>query len=770
MKKVAFSIMTLLLICCASIAEAQPTWTSNQSGNWDDASTWTTSGGASGAPSVDIDGNNIVIITDGDVVTNDDDIIMDDNGQLIIENRGELVMGDASNPAPTLTMKSDNNQFIMNNGVYRSREPGSGGNMLIEDGTIDWRNSTLYTSGNFTFKESTDNTMNSVCLRAAQNINFEGANTSVDPMILNNVYLIGGVEGTGNVTFKDTWVTVTDIRIQVGSTSGSAEFFDTVMNGSIYAIRSNEKITVSSMSGTTTLENWCAPTLDPDLNYFSGPKNNDCTIAIECSTGIIELTIGPCWRMLTSPIEQSYQDFFALFRTDDTDFGGLWTQGSGITGARTSFGDPNVYTMNGTGDNWTPVTDLTETIPPGTGMLISVFDEDEYQNASSAGFPKTFEFFGTDNSVPVSVDLGTPNGTTDSNDGYSMLGNPFFSSVDFDLLTTNGINGTVWIFDRNAGGFDVNGNNGNWISWNGSTGDITDGIIAGGQGFVVKNINPTSSPNVTFEEEDKTTGGTFYGKESEKPDHIRLEVRGPGVYNSAWLQFSNDGIHDKLMADDVAQFYPFESDYAVLSTLKEGLMMDIGHFPYPDEEIQIPLVIETTSLDKLTLTLTHMQVHSGSSLYLHDTVTGNSIEITEGMEYIFTPSGSPAKGLADCFSTPIGFTGLQKEKAASARFYISGSSSLQQEPVIPNEYALKQNYPNPFNPTTQISYQLPQQSDVRLEVYDLVGRQVATLVNETMEAGAHTVNFNATNLSSGVYVYRLNAGSTVLSRKLTIIK
>ena len=104
MKKVAFSIMTLLLICCASIAEAQPTWTSNQSGNWDDASTWTTSGGASGAPSVDIDGNNIVIITDGDVVTNDDDIIMDDNGQLIIENRGELVMGDAGNPAPTLSL------------------------------------------------------------------------------------------------------------------------------------------------------------------------------------------------------------------------------------------------------------------------------------------------------------------------------------------------------------------------------------------------------------------------------------------------------------------------------------------------------------------------------------------------------------------------------------------------------------------------------------------------------------------------------------------
>lgn len=89
---------------------------------------------------------------------------------------------------------------------------------------------------------------------------------------------------------------------------------------------------------------------------------------------------------------------------------------------------------------------------------------------------------------------------------------------------------------------------------------------------------------------------------------------------------------------------------------------------------------------------------------------------------------------------------------------------------IPQELALRQNYPNPFNPATQITYELPLQADVRLEVYDMVGRQVATLVNETVQAGVHTVNFDAGNLSSGVYIYRLQAGSTTLSRKLTVIK
>ena len=74
------------------------------------------------------------------------------------------------------------------------------------------------------------------------------------------------------------------------------------------------------------------------------------------------------------------------------------------------------------------------------------------------------------------------------------------------------------------------------------------------------------------------------------------------------------------------------------------------------------------------------------------------------------------------------------------------------------------------HPTTQIRYELPRQSDVRLEVFDMTGRQVAVLVNGNVSAGTHTVNFDATNLSSGVYMYRLQAGNVLLSRKLTVIK
>ena len=484
----------------------------------------------------------------------------------------------------------------------------------------------------------------------------------------------------------------------------------------------------------------------------------------------LSVTVGPCWRTLSIPTSgQSYQDFFASFRTDDMDYGGLWTQGA--TGARYTGGDPNVYTMDGAGGNWTPITDLTTTPAAGTGILISVFDEDDFGNAASSGFPKTAELSGTENSAPVSVSLGTPNGTTNSVDGFSLLGNPFYSAVDFDDLTKSGITGNVWIYDRNAGGTDANGNNGGWISWNGTTGDITDGIIATGQGFVVQNSNPTSSPNVTFEEADKTTGGTFYGKENEQilPDHLRMEIRGEGVYNSAWIQFSDEGDYSEIMRDDVVQFYPFESEYAVLSTMKSGDMLDIGHFPYPEENLQIPLTVETTTAEQLTITLTDLQYSNADLLYLHDTVTGKTIEINEGMEYTFTSSASQAKSVNDCFSVPTSFAKPMKGKTEGPRFYIS-SSKQDDTDTLPSGFVLEQNYPNPFNPTTEISYELPTQSDVRLEVFDLTGRQVATLVNDSVSAGTHTVNFNAANLSSGVYMYRLQAGSTVLTRKLTLIK
>ena len=88
----------------------------------------------------------------------------------------------------------------------------------------------------------------------------------------------------------------------------------------------------------------------------------------------------------------------------------------------------------------------------------------------------------------------------------------------------------------------------------------------------------------------------------------------------------------------------------------------------------------------------------------------------------------------------------------------------------PTKFELSQNYPNPFNPSTTISFSLPQSGNVKLTVYNLLGEQVAELVNGFRESGVHTINFTASNLNSGLYIYKIEANGVVQSKKMTLVK
>jgi hypothetical protein len=101
----------------------------------------------------------------------------------------------------------------------------------------------------------------------------------------------------------------------------------------------------------------------------------------------------------------------------------------------------------------------------------------------------------------------------------------------------------------------------------------------------------------------------------------------------------------------------------------------------------------------------------------------------------------------------------------------SGTSRVEQlSPTAPKTFLLEQNYPNPFNPSTTIRYQLPVASEVKLEVYDVLGKKIATLVNERQSAGSYQVVWNASGLSSGTYFYRLQAGTFVETKKMIMVK
>ena len=90
--------------------------------------------------------------------------------------------------------------------------------------------------------------------------------------------------------------------------------------------------------------------------------------------------------------------------------------------------------------------------------------------------------------------------------------------------------------------------------------------------------------------------------------------------------------------------------------------------------------------------------------------------------------------------------------------------------AIPSKYMLHQNYPNPFNPKTVISYQLPVASDITLSIYSITGQKVATLVSEIQTPGNHKYEWDASNMASGVYYYRLTADNFVGMKKLILLK
>jgi hypothetical protein len=90
--------------------------------------------------------------------------------------------------------------------------------------------------------------------------------------------------------------------------------------------------------------------------------------------------------------------------------------------------------------------------------------------------------------------------------------------------------------------------------------------------------------------------------------------------------------------------------------------------------------------------------------------------------------------------------------------------------VIPEQYKLHQNYPNPFNPVTKIGFDIPKTGFVNIVVYNLLGKEVGTIVNQQLNAGSYSVDFNGEKLSSGTYFYRLQSGDFTDTKRMLMIK
>ena len=158
---------------------------------------------------------------------------------------------------------------------------------------------------------------------------------------------------------------------------------------------------------------------------------------------------------------------------------------------------------------------------------------------------------------------------------------------------------------------------------------------------------------------------------------------------------------------------------------------------------------------------------------------GNAIQAGEG---VFTQIEwnieelPQVSGLINISDVEVsGYFGSELSFEVGSSIVIEENLDLSDIKNIPNHYALHNAYPNPFNPLTTINYDLPKDSFVRIGIYDLMGRQIKTLVNENMMAGYRSINWNATNnlsqpVSAGLYIYTIQAGEFMKTKKMVLIK
>lgn len=608
---------------------------------------------------------------------------------------------------------------------------------------------------------------------------------------------LGGTLTTGSKTITGLGTfEVTTGTLQIGSsngisTSGATGNIQTTTrtfsSSGTYTYNGNSaQITGTGLPATVTgltINNSAGVTIDSDIEVTGTLSLTNGSFIIESGNNLIANTksigsgdlimkqiitgsIG--WRLLSSPIATDYDDFLD----------GITTQGysgSSLGNAPVDSLQPNVLyydeTFPGTDNQrWRAPASAGTALTEGRGLYTFIFGNIAADSRYNQPFPVTLETQGQENEGPIDLNATY---TAEADSGWNLVGNPYAATIDWDDAnwTKTNIDASIYAWDYATN---------EYKTWNGTTGDLpTNGLISPFQGFWIK-ANDTS-PSLIVDEGAKTTGGTFVGKVSS--DHqsnhplFSITLADDNVKSSAHFMFSEDARRGKDRKD-AFKLLPLSGigSYIELSSLSnEGEKYSINNLPrYFGIPIEIQLSIDAFengySISKaLNFEISSMEnIPPGWRIYLLDNETGNEIELNENSIYPFEFEGAYGKVAPN-------YKVMAKPKLTSNASPQSARFSILIEPGedasgLPDSFELSQNYPNPFNPSTNIQFSLPIQSNVSLNIYDLLGREVAQLENGELQAGVHTYRWDARNLASGIYIYRLISDQKVITKKMTLIK
>lgn len=476
------------------------------------------------------------------------------------------------------------------------------------------------------------------------------------------------------------------------------------------------------------------------------------------------------WRMLGVPVAgPTYGEFL----------NNIWTQG--YAGANYPNGARNVYYYNeATGWAWpsnaTNIIGSNQNVGfnnAGHGIMVHVFADDNY-NGTPDPWPKELSVTGIPHSGDVDLTLSR---TADH--GWHILSNPYPFTVSwgdiFSDLDPAHIHGNIYVWDANRDGEADYRNTADA----GHPDDGWSGDIPPFQGFWVRAQEDAAAFGFREAHEWDDPGADPDIFNVQEVVLARLALSGEGFKAGSTLIFDDD----KALYPETYNAYRLTSmnaDYLHLFTASatDGTAWQVRHLPRHGSFTKtLPLHVHSTFGGQFTLEAATLQGLEGIELQLTDHQTGQQMHIVPGFSYTFTKEGSHVMQKQEDMPLeerlkdgPVVVLGGHTQEARFSLTVTVNYTSTETENDLPREVRLSQNYPNPFNPTTQIQYALPEAADVRLDVYNVMGQRVATLVSAHQNAGHHTATFDGSRLSSGVYIYRLQAGNVVHTRKMLLVK
>jgi hypothetical protein len=462
------------------------------------------------------------------------------------------------------------------------------------------------------------------------------------------------------------------------------------------------------------------------------------------------------FRLMSSPVAGTiYSDLLSE----------LWTQGmTGSDGPNS--GDANVWIMDVANQTWTSLTDIStsgNSQTAGVGFMVYVFADTDYDGTDN--LPVTLSVSGTENSSSASI-------TSIADGNWALAGNPYASTIDWDLLTKSSLLATVSIWDDASSAY---------VSWNGSAGSLTDGLIAPYQGFWIQASGGTGS--LTIETADKSgTAGTFYRiLESENTGNISFNISSGSFTDKTYISFRDDGDFGLDIADGYKLLPISPTERVVGLSFVEENGLDINNLPFEGEgSVEIPFDVMKLTVDEDYNFITNEEALSMTwdlsklpetilNLILTNNFTGEVTDLLLQNELSFF---TQSKGSFLSYGTET--VNIYPEVGESLfTLTIEYGALSSKSDLLPKTFTLHPVYPNPFNPSTTITFDVPliETLDLTsLQVFDMKGRLVETLINKTMKPGSHQFQWNPINLSSGIYMIKLKSGQKIFTQKVTYIK